>query len=222
MAADIDVLSHQIVWDDHEIVTPDVLLQRGSSWVPLREHPVAPWLDSLAGRAIEAVQAHDIEVCETISDRLLRFGNDRDSEAVWIAKLLLGHIRFVSGELPEAIAYWESAAKSRSRVQAVAYSNLGVAWALSRQPLPAIQCLDMAIASSRNFLLAHISRRNLAETLVREEAPSLPGRPTWIAIQKDASEHVNAINSADTCRLLRPDFSFPTYHVMHVFMPTRG
>ena len=217
--ADIAVISYQIVHDDSEAIGPGVLMHDGERWIPLRDHPDAPWLDGLAERAVAAVQRRDLEACETLVERILRFGGHRERESVFVAHLLKGHLLFLSEQLVNAIACWQLAARCPSRIQATAYSNLGTAWAMARQPISAIECLDRAIAAGSGFLVPQLSRRNLAETLVNEQAPDLPGLPTWKAIRAEADERIKKVKRSEIERLLDSEKAFPTYHVMHVFEP---
>ena len=89
----------------------------------------------------------------------------------------------------------------------------------ARQPVSAIECFDMAIAADPALFVAHLSRRNLAMTMVNEKAPELPGRPAWGEIAAEASREVRRTKKSSIRRLLRLKDPFSTYHVMHVFEP---
>ena len=219
LSADIDSLTHQIVNVSDETLSPNVLIEAGRRWLPLKDYPDAPWLDQLASRAAKAIQAGDVEACDVAASRVLRFAGKRQSEAVSVAHLLVGHLRFVDGRLQEAVSAWQQATRSKTAVRAVAYENMGVAWALSRQPIAAIESLDMAIATDPHLFVAKLSRQNLLRTLLKEGAADLPGRPSWAELYVEAAQQVMSASKAEIDRALSADGRFPTYHVMYIFEP---
>ena len=219
LAADVAGISYLIAHDEEELIAPEMLIEHHGDWMPLRDYPNPQWLDVLVQRAVVAFRNSDLELGETLVERILRFGGHRERESTFVAKLFKGHLHFLSEQFAEAIECWQVAARSPSRVRGVAYSNLGTAWALARQPISAIDCLDTAIAIGPNFLVPQLSRRNLAKTLIQEDAPNLPGLPTWTAIHAESVERIRNLKRTDIDGVLDPQAGFPTYHVMHVFEP---
>lgn len=152
LSADIDSLTHQIVNVSDETLSPNVLIEAGRRWLPLKDYPDAPWLDQLASRAAKAIQAGDVEACDVAASRVLRFAGKRQSEAVSVAHLLVGHLRFVDGRLQEAVSAWQQATRSKTAVRAVAYENMGVAWRFPGSQSPRSNRLIWRLPRTRTSL----------------------------------------------------------------------
>src|SRR5205823_1607576 len=101
-----------------------------------------------------------------------------------------------AGRHREALALLEAASSRRSRFSAAALNSLGVAWAYSRNPEAALRAMETALANDPEFLVARISLRDLARTLVDERAPTLPGRPSWADIARREDERLQEASVA--------------------------
>jgi hypothetical protein len=210
-------LEHEVV--EGGAVGPGAQVLLGDRWVPLADYPGAPWLDTLARRAVAAAEGGDTAGAGRFADRLLGYAGDSGGEAVRIALFLEGHFCLCLGKCREAADLLGRAAYPPSSFSPAAHSNRGVAWVRLQNPAAALEEFEWALAEDGTFLVASLCLRNLAAALEAEKAPPVAGEPSWADVRRREAERLRQASEGQLRALLDPRARFPGYPFWHVLGP---
>jgi tetratricopeptide (TPR) repeat protein len=212
-------LLHELVHGNR--LDPETQIEFEADWIRLLDHPKPKWLDLMAAKAVTSAEQSDPIGIMQWTGKILRYSagspGEDVHESVRVAKFLLGHVNLCAGQHREAVRLLEPAASRQSRFSPTAHNNLGVAWAHLRHPEAALRTLETALTQDPTFLPARISLRNLALTLIEEQAPTLPGRLSWMEIARQEETRLRQAPLAQVHALLNPRRPFPNYTLWHVF-----